>query len=154
MTLADAVARSVSGFLPPGLGDFSSTGVGTIDFALDVLVVAGVIFGGLYGFYRVHLKPWLKKIADDSRTSAENTANSHASSPHPNLRDNIDANQAESRAAFQALMQASDHLREAIAQQAKDIGGIRAELRADREAQRETAAALAQHIRDSTHQTP
>lgn len=159
--------------IPDGhLLDFSRTGIPWLDRLLDtaavvVLVVMVVCAVGFIAWTR-WLHPAISKLqataekaakgaekaATDAAVTREHAENSHSDAPYPNLRDNIDANQAESRAAYQAIMQASDQLREALAQQAKDIGGIRAELRADREAQRETAKALAEHIRDSTHQTP
>ena len=152
--------------IPDGhLLDFSRTGIPWLDRLLDtaavvVMVVMVVCAVGFIAWTRwIHpaiskLQATAEKAAKDAAVTREHAENSHSDAPYPNLRDNIDANQAESRAAFQALMQASDQLREALAQQAKDIGGIRAELRADREAQRETARALSEHIRDSTHQTP
>lgn len=146
---------SPGGLLPSGHEwDFSTTGVYWLDYLIDVIAIALVLAGFFLPLYLTRVHPHIKKLREDAAAIRQQTENSHADAPHPNLRDNIDANQAESRAAFQALMQASDQLREALAQQAKDIGGIRAELRADREAQRETARALAEHIRDSTHQTP
>ncbi|WP_237242554.1 hypothetical protein [Rothia nasimurium] len=146
---------SPGGLLPSGHEwDFSTTGVYWLDYLIDVIAIALVLAGVFLPLYLTRVHPHIKKLREDAAAIRQQTENSHADAPHPNLRDNIDANQAESRAAFQALMQASDQLREALAQQAKDIGGIRAELRADREAQRETARALAEHIRDGTHKTP
>lgn len=144
--------------------DFSRTGIPWVDRVLDLATVGALVLAVICAVGFIAWMRWVKpalnqlqataeKAATDAAVTREHAENSHADAPHPNLRDNIDANQAESRAAFQALMQASDQLREALAQQAKDIGGIRAELRADREAQRETARALAEHIRD-TNKTP
>lgn len=143
------------GLLPSGHEwDISTTGVYWLDYLIDVIAIALALAGFFLPLYLTRVHPHIKKLREDAAAIRQQTENSHADAPHPNLRDNIDANQAELRAAFQTLTQASDQLREALAQQAKDIGGIRAELRADREAQRETARALAEHIRDSTHQTP
>lgn len=144
--------------------DFSRTGIPWVDRVLDLATVGALVLVVICAVGFIAWVRWIKpaltqlqataeKAATDAAVTREHAENSHSDAPYPNLRDNIDANQAESRAAFQALMQASDQLREALAQQAKDIGGIRAELRADREAQRETARALAEHIRD-THKTP
>lgn len=145
---------SPGGLLPSGHEwDVSRTGIWWLDWVIDLLAIVLMLSSILLPLYLAKVHPHIKKLREDAAAIRRQTENSHRDAPHPNLRDNIDANQAESRAAFQALMQASDQLREALAQQAKDIGGIRAELRADREAQRETARALAEHIRD-THQTP
>lgn len=145
--------------------DFSRTGIPWLDRVIDMaavvaLVVMVVCAVGVIAWTRlIHpafskLQATAEKAATDAAVTREHAENSHADAPHPNLRDNIDANQAESRAAFQAIIQRLDQLSEAHTQQAKDIGGIRAELRADREAQRETARALAEHIRDKQMMEP
>ncbi|HIY95465.1 MAG TPA: hypothetical protein H9821_07375 [Candidatus Rothia avicola] len=145
--------------------DFSRTGIPWLDRLLDtaaviVLVVMVVCAVGFIAWTRwIHpaiskLQATAEKAAKDAAVTRGHAENSHADAPHPNLRDNIDANQAENRAAFQTLNQALDQMREALAQQALDIGGIRSELRADRQAQRETARALAEHIRDKQLMEP
>lgn len=151
--------------------DFSRTGIPWVDRVLDLATVGSLVLVVVCTVGFIAWVRWVKpaltqlqataekaakgaeKAATDAAVTREHAENSHSDAPYPNLRDNIDANQAESRAASQQILQSLDQLREALAQQAKDIGGIRAELRADREAQRETARALAEHIRDA-NKTP
>lgn len=137
------------GLLPSGHEwDFSKTGIIWLDWAIDIAVVALVFAGIVLAAYLRWLHPHIKKLREDAAAIRRQTENSHSGAPHPNLRDNLDANQAEARAAFQALMQASDQLREALAQQAKDIGGIRAEIRGDREAFRWLEEKVDRHIQE------
>ena len=137
------------GLLPSGHEwDFSNTGVYWLDYLIDVIAIALVLAGFFLPLYLTRVHPHIKKLREDVEAIRQQTENSHADAPHPNLRDNIDANQAESRAAFQALMQASDQLREALAQQAQDIGDIRAEIRGDREAIRRLEEKVDRHIQE------
>lgn len=152
--------------------DFSRTGIPWVDRVLDFATVGALVLAVICAVGFIAWMRWVKpalaqlqataekaakgaeKAATDAAVTRTHAENSHSDAPYPNLRDNIDANQAESRAASQQILQSLDQLGDAIAQQAKDIGGIRAELRADREAQRETARALAAHIRDKQLMEP
>lgn len=143
------------GLLPSGHEwDISKTGIGWLDWLIDLAAMAIMLASLLLPLYLGKVHPHIKKLWEDAAAIRRQTENSHADAPHPNLRDNIDANQAESRAAYQAILQRLDQMGAAQAQQAQDIGGIRAELRADRQAQRETARALAEHIRDKQLMEP
>lgn len=116
------------------------TGHPVVDSVIAVTVGVGLGLASLgCGLWALWAKaaPLLKRIEGFAKTSADQTANSHAGAEYPNLRDNLDAILAEVRVQGDAQREMK-----------KDIGGLRSELRADREAQRETARALAEHIRD------
>lgn len=89
-----------------------------------------------------------KKAKENSAVTREHTENQHIDAPNPNLRDNIDANQTEIRTALSAIMQTLDSIQQDQQEKGRDIGGLREEIRYDRQALRATADALAQHIRD------
>ena len=137
------------GLLPSGHEwDFSKTGIIWLDWAIDIAVVAMIFAGIVLAAYLRWLHPHIKKLREDAAAIRRQTENSHSGAPHPNLRDNLDANQAESRAASQQILQRLDQLGDAIAQQAKDIGGIRVEIRGDREAIRRLEEKVDGHIQE------
>lgn len=106
--------------------------IGTMGIGLGI---ASLIFG-LWALW-AKVCPLLKRIEGFSKTSAEQTANSHSGAEYPNLRDNLDAIFAEVKTQGEAQREIQ-----------KDIGGIRAELRDDRKATREIGEKLDQHIHD------
>lgn len=106
--------------------------VGTIGIGLGTSSLVFVLWA-----IWVKVGPLLKRIEGFSKTSAEQTANSHANSEFPNLRDNLDAIFAEVRAQGEAQREIQ-----------RDIGGLRAEIRDDRKATREIGEKLDQHIHD------
>lgn len=64
-----------------------------------------------------------RKAKENSAITREHTENKHADAPIPNLRDNIDANQAEVRAGLAAAIQKLDGIQRDNREMARDIGG-------------------------------
>lgn len=117
-----------------------TTGHPVVDGTIAVTVGLGLGLASLaFGLWALWAKasPLLKRIEGFSKTSAEQTANSHAGAEYPNLRDNLDAIFAEVKAQGEAQREIQ-----------KDIGGLRAEIRDDRKATREIGEKLDQHIHD------
>lgn len=76
------------------------------------------------------------RVAKDARSSRAQLENDHQADPSltSNLREDMDEKHAESMGLMKTIT--------------KDIGGIRAELRDDRQAARETANLLNAHIKE------
>ena len=110
------------GFLPNGHEwDISRTGLPVLDNIIDALVVASLlivagltIWGKLILPQIKSLKAALAAVAEDTAETRKQTSNDHADAEYPNLRENIDANQKENRAAFAKSFERMDALADAI----------------------------------------
>lgn len=111
-----------SGFLPNGHEfDLSRTGIPLVDNVIDGLVVAALLtVAGLTIWAKLILpqikgiKTALAAVAEDTAETRKQTSNDHQNAEYPNLRENIDANQKENRAAFAKSLERMDSLAEAL----------------------------------------
>lgn len=156
-----ASAPAPGGFLPQGAMDFSTTGVPWVDFLIDALVVAGMVSAGIYGFYALHLKPLLAKIAKNAATAANQTANKHHDAPNPNLRDDMDAKHQEileQNRQILANQEMQGRLIEEVARsqvrQDKELARIQEAQAADRADTRRVRATLEEHISEKRDYGP
>lgn len=115
-------------------------GVATVTTGLGIGLSA--LGAGIWALW-AKASPLLQRIEGFAKTGAEQTVSSHESSLNHNLRDDLDTKHADILAAFGDVKAVQADLK-------NDIIGLRSEVRADRQAQRETAYDLAQHIRDHT----
>lgn len=151
---------------PPDTGNAEFDAIAAIVLTL-VLVVSAAIFI----FYKVAWSPLWSMLKDVRATQAvtqedlkiaktnvmkavkdtavirEQTENSHASAPIPNLRDNIDANHGE---IITTLIEIKTDFKE----MRKDIGGLRQENREDREQMGQIGARLDRHINEKSDFIP
>lgn len=130
----------------PSPGQIPDIGHPWLDTLLESAFVWVTVLASIAGLYARYVHPKVKEVLTAVRAIREQTENSHASAPYPNLRDNIDANHAENlanHAELKAWMQRLEAQQETIAQainqlqqdnhrQEQDLGGVRAEVREDR----------------------
>lgn len=123
---------------PPGQGQVPDIGHPFLDWAFEYFMLWALVALTLLGAW-AKLKPHLVAIRKDTAATREQTENSHASAPYPNLRDNIDANHAENLANHAEVMAFMGRLEARLARleadndrQEKDLGGIRTEVFEDR----------------------
>lgn len=170
-------------FIPPetwsllaaGL-ELPNTGNPIVDRWIDIIVIGLTAAGALVLAYtkllHPHVRELMEELADlrrnvqqvkrDSQVIREQTENSHKDAPHPNLRDNIDANAKENAAGFASLHSLLDSTSEAIAsidQAVKGLGvrltnledglsSLRADVSSDRSALRMLDDRFNTHVRD------
>lgn len=115
MSLMSTPPPPTGGLLPSGHEwDFSRTGVYWLDYLIDLVAIALVLAGFFLPLYLTRVHPHIKKLREDASAIRQQTENSHADAPHPNLRENIDANQREMRAGIAKALERMDALAEAI----------------------------------------
>lgn len=124
---------------PPGQGQVPDVGHPWLDALIESAFLWFTVLVGAVGLYTRYVHPKAKELLTAVRAIREQTENSHASAPYPNLRDNIDANHAENLANHAELMAFMGRLEARLARleadndrQEKDLGGVRAEVREDR----------------------
>lgn len=170
-------------FIPPeawsllavGL-ELPSTGSPIVDRWIDTIVIGLTAAGAVILAYMKLLHPHVKELIEalgelrrgiqqvkqDSQVIREQTENSHKDAPHPNLRDNIDANARASEAAIASLREVMDSASESIAsidQAVKGLGvrlanledglsSLRADVSSDRSALRTLDDRFNTHVQD------
>lgn len=116
---------------PPGQGQVPDVGHPFLDWAFEYFMLWGLVALTLLGLW-AKLKPHLVAIRKDTAATREQTENSHASAPYPNLRDNIGANHAELMEFMARLEARLARLEAENDRQEKDLGGVRDDIREDR----------------------
>lgn len=148
--------------------DFSKTGIPLLDMIIDLAIIGAIIFAMVAGAWVTKIKPWLDSIHKDAKAARENSAiareqteNSHANSPNPNLRDNIDANHVEILAEIRMLANNQEQLGKGLTsvintqvRQDKELARINDTLVADREEQRRLNERFDNHVQLKANMEP
>lgn len=144
--------------LDPPVWDPPDTGVIWLDLALWVAVVVVLTFCFLIMiFHRLAFKPlkeMVKSIKEDAAVTREQTENSHAGAPNPNLRDDIDAKHNQTHEELANLAKMMARMEQAQARTDKELSRINDTLVDDREATREVAKKLDVHIEQKSSVEP
>lgn len=134
----------------PPVWDPPDTGLIWLDLALWVAVVVVLTFCFLIMiFHRLAFKPlkeMVKSIKEDAAVTREQTENSHAGAPNPNLRDDLDAKHTQTHEELANLARMMARMEHAQARTDKEISRINDTLMDDREATREVGKKLDAHI--------
>lgn len=144
--------------IDPPVWDPPDTGVIWLDLALWVAVVVVLTFCFLVMiFHRLAFKPlkeMVKSIKEDAAVTREQTENSHAGAPNPNLRDDIDAKHNQTHEELANLAKMMSRMVQAQARTDKELSRINDTLVDDREATREVAKKLDVHIEQKSSVEP
>lgn len=136
--------------LDPPVWDPPDTGVIWLDLALWVAVVVVLTFCFLIMiFHRLAFKPlkeMVKSIKEDAAMTREQTENSHAGAPNPNLRDDLDAKHTQTHKELANLAKMMARMEQTQARTDKELSRINDTLMDDREATREVGKKLDAHI--------
>lgn len=116
----------------PPIVDPPDTGNPVFDFLANVAVVSLLICSIFISFVLIPIRKHLIAIR-------EQTENSHNDSPYPNLRDNIDANQAE-------VIKTLNLIKENQEKHNQELQNLRKEALQDREAISQVSKRLDEHI--------